>query len=149
MLCLRNCFPHTQDYFDQSLDEIKLLRYVNNSDPEDEHHIVRLYDFFYYKVRPGVRGFGGLGSGFRWCASAGFLPGFRGGLAPTTDPDGEHHILRLYDFVPLCGCLQEHLILVCELLRANLYEFQKYQRENGDDPYFTLPRIQRIAIQVC
>jgi hypothetical protein len=39
-----------QDYFDQSLDEIKLLRYVNAADPEDEHHIVRLYDFFYYKV---------------------------------------------------------------------------------------------------
>lgn len=38
---------------------------------------------------------------------------------------------------------------MCELLRANLYEFQKYQRDNGDDPYFTLPRIQRIAIQVC
>jgi hypothetical protein len=37
---------------------------------------------------------------------------------------------------------------VCELLRANLYEFQKYQRENGDEPYFTPPRIQRIAIQV-
>lgn len=51
--------------------------------------------------------------------------------------------------MPLFPCMQEHLILVCELLRANLYEFQKYQRENGDDPYFTLPRIQRIAIQVC
>jgi hypothetical protein len=37
---------------------------------------------------------------------------------------------------------------VCELLRANLYEFQKYQRENGDEPYFTPPRIQRIATQV-
>jgi len=37
---------------------------------------------------------------------------------------------------------------VCELLRANLYEFQKYQRDNGDDPYFTLPRIQKIAVQV-
>jgi hypothetical protein len=49
----------------------------------------------------------------------------------------------------LFACVQEHLILVCELLRANLYEFQKYQRDNGDDPYFTLPRIQRIAIQVC
>jgi serine/threonine protein kinase len=44
--------------------------------------------------------------------------------------------------------VQEHLILVCELLRANLYEFQKYQRDNGDEPYFTLPRIQKIAIQV-
>lgn len=37
---------------------------------------------------------------------------------------------------------------MCELLRANLYEFQKYQRENGDEPYFTMSRIQRIAIQV-
>ena len=43
---------------------------------------------------------------------------------------------------------QEHLFLVCELLRANLYEFQKYNRENGDEPYFTLPRLQRIAHQV-
>jgi hypothetical protein len=43
-----------QDYFDQSLDEIKLLRYVNNADPDDEHHIVRLYEFFYYKVRPAM-----------------------------------------------------------------------------------------------
>jgi hypothetical protein len=49
----------------------------------------------------------------------------------------------------LLRCLQEHLFLVCELLRANLYEFQKYQRENGDEPYFTPPRIQRIATQVC
>jgi hypothetical protein len=35
---------------DQSLDEIKLLRYVNGADPDDEHHIVRLYEFFYYRV---------------------------------------------------------------------------------------------------
>jgi len=77
---------------------------------------------------------------------------------------GIHNTLSARMSVPLtccrlCGCfmlccccfflwLQEHLILVCELLRANLYEFQKYQRENGDDPYFTPPRIQRIAIQV-
>ena len=47
------------------------------------------------------------------------------------------------------SCLQEHLFLVCELLRANLYEFQKYNRENGDEPYFTLPHLQRIAHQVC
>lgn len=44
---------------------------------------------------------------------------------------------------------QEHLILVTELLRANLYEFQKYNRKQpGQEPYFTLPRMQRIAIQV-
>lgn len=45
--------------------------------------------------------------------------------------------------------LQEHLFLVCELLRANLYEFQKYNREQGEEPYFTLPRVQSIARQVC
>ena len=44
--------------------------------------------------------------------------------------------------------VQEHLFLVCELLRANLYEFQKYNKENGDEPYFTLPHLQRIAQQV-
>ena len=39
-------------------------------------------------------------------------------------------------------------MLVTELLRANLYEFQKYNRESGDAPYFTLPRMQSIARQV-
>lgn len=43
---------------------------------------------------------------------------------------------------------QEHLVLVTELLRANLYEFQKYNRESDDEPYFTLPRIQSVARQV-
>lgn len=37
---------------------------------------------------------------------------------------------------------------MCELLRANLYEFQKHNRESADPPYFTLPRIQSIARQV-
>lgn len=37
---------------------------------------------------------------------------------------------------------------MCELLRANLYEFQKYNRDSGDEVYFTLPRIQSIARQV-
>lgn len=49
------------------------------------------------------------------------------------------------------GCAdvaQEHLFLVCELLRANLYEFQKYNRESGDAPYFTMPHVQSIARQV-
>lgn len=31
-------------------------RYVNAHDPNDEHHIVRLYDFFYYKVGGEGRG---------------------------------------------------------------------------------------------
>lgn len=35
---------------DQSLDEIKLLKYVNEHDPADEQGLLQLYDFFYYKV---------------------------------------------------------------------------------------------------
>ena len=43
---------------------------------------------------------------------------------------------------------QEHLFLVCELLRANLYEFQKYNKESGEELYFTNARIQKIAVSV-
>jgi len=90
LVCLK-IIKNNKDYFDQSLDEIKLLKSVNAEDPDDEAGILRLYDYFYYK---------------------------------------------------------EHLFIVCELLRANLYEFQKYNRESGDEPYFTLPRVQTIARQV-
>jgi serine/threonine protein kinase len=43
--------------------------------------------------------------------------------------------------------LQEHLLIVCELLKANLYEFQKFNRESGGEVYFTMPRLQSITIQ--
>ncbi|CAG9461009.1 unnamed protein product [Pedinophyceae sp. YPF-701] len=90
MVCLK-IVKNNKDYFDQSLDEVKLLRYVNGKDPSDEHGLLRLHDFFYYK---------------------------------------------------------EHLFIACELLKANLYEFQKYNTESGDEPYFTVPRLQAIARQV-
>ncbi|TVU19747.1 hypothetical protein EJB05_35918 [Eragrostis curvula] len=88
-VCLK-IIKNDKDFFDQSLDEIKLLKFVNKYDPEDEHHVLRLYDYFYY---------------------------------------------------------QEHLFIVTELLRANLYEFQKYNQESGEEVYFSLPRIQAIARQ--
>ncbi|KAI3748853.1 hypothetical protein L6452_12243 [Arctium lappa] len=88
-VCLK-IIKNDKDFFDQSLDEIKLLKLVNKHDPADEHHILRLYDYFYF---------------------------------------------------------QEHLFIVCELLRANLYEFQKYNRESGGEPYFTLTRLQVITRQ--
>lgn len=44
------CLQNNKDYFDQSLDEIKLLKYINDADPEDEHGMLRLFDYFYYKV---------------------------------------------------------------------------------------------------
>lgn len=43
---------------------------------------------------------------------------------------------------------QEHLVLVCELLRANLFEFQRFTRASGEPPYFTVPRVRSIARQV-
>jgi len=43
---------------------------------------------------------------------------------------------------------KEHLFIVCELLRDNLYEFYKYNRESNDEFYFTAPRLQRISRQV-
>ncbi|XP_047328728.1 probable serine/threonine-protein kinase dyrk2 isoform X2 [Impatiens glandulifera] len=88
-VCLK-IIKNDKDFFDQSLDEIKLLRFVNKHDPGDEYHILRLYDYFYF---------------------------------------------------------QEHLFIVCELLRANLYEFQKFNRESDGEPYFTMNRLQLIARQ--
>ncbi len=41
---------NNKDYLDQSLDEIKLLKHVNETDPNDEYGMLRLFDFFYYKV---------------------------------------------------------------------------------------------------
>ncbi|KAL8130215.1 hypothetical protein V2J09_019370 [Rumex salicifolius] len=82
---------NNKDFFDQSLDEIKLLKYINKHDPADRYHILRLFDYFYYR---------------------------------------------------------EHLLIVCELLKANLYEFHKFNRESGGEVYFTMPRLQKITIQV-
>ncbi|XP_057479634.1 uncharacterized protein LOC130766922 isoform X2 [Actinidia eriantha] len=81
---------NNKDFFDQSLDEIKLLKFVNKHDPADKYHILRLYDYFYFR---------------------------------------------------------EHLLIVCELLKANLYEFHKFNRESGGEVYFTMPRLQSITIQ--
>lgn len=48
-VCLK-IIKNDKDFFDQSLDEIKLLKYVNKHDPADEHHILRLFDYFYHQV---------------------------------------------------------------------------------------------------
>jgi hypothetical protein len=50
LVCLK-IIKNNKDYFDQSLDEIKLLRHVNAADPHDAHGMLRLYDYFYYKAR--------------------------------------------------------------------------------------------------
>ena len=48
-VCLK-IIKNDKDFFDQSLDEIKLLKYVNKHDPADARHILRLYDYFYCQV---------------------------------------------------------------------------------------------------
>lgn len=51
-------------------------------------------------------------------------------------------------FLLLCaGCYQEHLFIVSELLKDNLYEFGRYIKETGSEPYFTLERLQSIMRQ--
>merc|ERR1712072_412579 len=90
MVCMK-IIKNDKDFFDQSLDEIKLLKYINVNGDVDEHCVLRLYDYFYHK---------------------------------------------------------EHLIIVTELLRDNLYEFSKYNKESGEEPYFTLGRLQKIAYQI-
>mmetsp|Transcript_66470 Transcript_66470/g.118019 ORF Transcript_66470/g.118019 Transcript_66470/m.118019 type:complete len:672 (-) Transcript_66470:964-2979(-) len=90
LVCVK-IIRNNKDFFDQGLDEIKLLQYINSSGDADECSVLQLYDYFYHK---------------------------------------------------------EHLFLVCELLRDNLYEFSKYNRESGDEPYFTIPRLQRITRQI-
>mmetsp|Transcript_57401 Transcript_57401/g.134606 ORF Transcript_57401/g.134606 Transcript_57401/m.134606 type:complete len:730 (-) Transcript_57401:79-2268(-) len=90
LVCMK-IIKNDKDFFDQSLDEIKLLKYINVNGDVDDHCVLRLYDYFYHK---------------------------------------------------------EHLIIVTELLRDNLYEFSKYNRECGDEPYFTLGHLQKIAKQV-
>jgi serine/threonine protein kinase len=82
---------NSKDFFDQSLDEVKLLHYINTGGDPDENCVVQLYDFFYFK---------------------------------------------------------EHMFLICELLRDNLYEFSKYNREHEAERYFTLPRLQSVTSQV-
>ncbi|KAL0487639.1 dual specificity tyrosine-phosphorylation-regulated kinase [Acrasis kona] len=90
LVCVK-IIKNNKDFFDQSLDEIKLLRYINSHGDPDEHNVVQLYEYFYFK---------------------------------------------------------EHLFLVFELLRDNLYDFSQYNRTSESELYFTLPRLQSITMQV-
>ena len=54
VVCRRSCVAgqvvkNDKHFMDQSLDEIKLLLYLNNAGDCDEKHIVQMYDYFYYK----------------------------------------------------------------------------------------------------
>ncbi|GKV05291.1 hypothetical protein SLEP1_g17321 [Rubroshorea leprosula] len=49
---------NNKDFFYQSLDEIKLLKYVYKHDPVDKYHILWLYDYFYYQALQFLHGLG-------------------------------------------------------------------------------------------
>ena len=81
---------NTKDFFDQSLDEIKILELLRQTEQCSEHNILEMKAFFYHK---------------------------------------------------------EHLIIVTELLRQNLFEFGKYIMEHDEPQYFTIQRLCYIARQ--
>ena len=89
-VCLK-VVKNNKEYFDQSLDEIKLLQYINSKGDPDRHHVLRLIDFFYSK---------------------------------------------------------EHLVIVTELLRENLYDFDRDLRTHGAPTYYSLVRLKKIARQI-
>lgn len=89
-VCLK-VIKNNKEYFDQSLDEIKLLQYINSKGDPDRHHFLRLIDFFYSR---------------------------------------------------------EHLVIVTELLRENLYDFDRDLRSHGAPTYYSLVRLKKIARQI-
>ena len=82
---------NNKDYVDQSIDEIKLLKYINANGDPDEKNVLKLYDYFYFK---------------------------------------------------------EHLFLVTEILKDNLYEFYKFANENNYENYFGLKNLKTISKQI-
>ena len=88
-VCLK-VIKNTKDYFDQSLDEIKILQLLKDTGKTEENHIVKMKSFFYHR---------------------------------------------------------EHLVIVTELLRQNLYEFGKIIIESRGNVYFTRLRLSHIIRQ--
>ncbi|KEG10878.1 protein kinase [Trypanosoma grayi] len=89
-VCLK-VVRNSKDFFDQSIDEIKLLKLINSAGNTEGNCVVQLLDYFYYK---------------------------------------------------------EHMFIVTELLRDNLYQFSKFNRDEETEFYFTLARLQSIARQI-
>ena len=89
-VCLK-VIKNTKDFFDQSLDEIKILELLRQTGKCHENYILEMKTFFYHR---------------------------------------------------------EHLIIVTELLRQNLFEFGKFITDNDEEPYFTQQRLCYITRQV-
>jgi len=80
-----------KDYVDQSIDEIKLLTYINHNGNVDEKHVLRFHDYFYFK---------------------------------------------------------DHLFIVTELLKDNLFDAYRMNLKSQEPKYFNLRRVQKFAQQI-
>lgn len=89
-VCLK-VIKNTKDFFDQSLDEIKILELLRQTGMCQEMNLVEMKTFFYHR---------------------------------------------------------EHLIIVTELLRQNLFEFGKFIIDSDEEPYFTMPRLSYLTRQI-
>ena len=89
-VCLK-VIKNTKDFFDQSLDEIKILELLRQTGKCHEKYIVEMRTFFYHR---------------------------------------------------------EHLIIVTELLRQNLFEFGKFIVDNDEAPYFPISRLAFVTRQI-
>ena len=136
MVCVK-IIKNNKDFFDQSLDEVMLLDYLKQHDPDDSHYVVHIFDYFYHREHLFIV----CEVSARHAARADFSLGrsviylF---LLPPIPPHHAHSSSSEYTRLPLS-----------QLLRDNLYEFSRYNRDSGGEPYFTLPRLRRIARQCC
>eukprot|EP00522_Entomoneis_paludosa_P007712 CAMPEP_0172440342 /NCGR_PEP_ID=MMETSP1065-20121228/988_1 /TAXON_ID=265537 /ORGANISM="Amphiprora paludosa, Strain CCMP125" /LENGTH=1147 /DNA_ID=CAMNT_0013189131 /DNA_START=110 /DNA_END=3553 /DNA_ORIENTATION=- len=89
-VCLK-VIKNTKDFFDQSLDEIKILELLRQTGMCQEKSLIEMKTFFYHR---------------------------------------------------------EHLIIVTELLRQNLFEFGKFIIDSDEEPYFTMPRLCYLTRQM-
>ena len=157
---------NNKDFFDQSLGEIKLLRYLNALDPHDSQHVLRMRDFFYF--RHAAVGAEGAAEWLSWLLR---MPTVRGlSLGPCHCVYAPACLtVSASASLPACVVCREHLFIVCELLRDNLYELYKYfkahaaplptaahagghgagtQGPGGLARYFTVARVLSVARQV-
>ena len=120
---------NSKDFFDQSLDEIKLLQFINSRGDADDNHVrcftISSHYTTLHHTTPHYTTFP---------------------YTPYTayTPHNTTQVLRLIDFF-YC---KEHLFIVSELLKENLYEFGRFIKETDNDDYYTRPRLKRIMKQV-
>ena len=63
VVCLK-IIKNNKEYFDQGVDEIRVLEYIDHNCKVDERHLVRLLDAFYFREHLVIV------TEVRWCAKA-------------------------------------------------------------------------------